>query len=149
MKRWRFWFATFAVSILNAGCFFGASFSAMHRGIEGVDNQAMLLFIPLFWIKGIFVIIGINVYTFVSGYRLAKNLEFDIFTLFRFSGLSPKAKVYRVMFMLFSCLLMVFGYFLFAQEVIWSVCYALSGGILLLFLYTWTTATDTEQNCCR
>lgn len=32
---------------------------------------------------------------------------------------------------------MILGYSLFAKEVIWAICYALSGGVLLLLLYTW------------
>lgn len=46
MKKWFFWITMCLVSILNGAAFFGASISALNRGLNGVDNQAALLFIP-------------------------------------------------------------------------------------------------------
>lgn len=47
MKKWAFWITMCVVSILNGVCFFGASASAMNRGLHEVDNQAALLFVLL------------------------------------------------------------------------------------------------------
>lgn len=57
--------------------------------------------------------------------------------IFRLSGLSRKAKTGRITFIMATGLLMLFGYGLFAAEIMWAVAYALSGGALLLFLYAW------------
>lgn len=137
MKKWAFWVTMCVVSILNGVCFFGASASAMNRGIHEVDNQAALLLIPLFWIIAVLVLIAINIYTLVQGSKIKRNQTISLFEIFQLSGLSKKAKVFKISFLLITCLLMVLGYSLFAKEMIWSVSYALSGGILLLFLYSW------------
>lgn len=141
MKKWFFWFSMFAISLLNGILFYIASVSAMNRGLEGVDNQAGLLFIPVLWIMAIFVLIVLNVFTLVRGIKIAKNQKITLLNLFQLSGLSTKRKVFRVVFFIATCLLMLFGYTLFAAETIWAVLYALSGGILLLFLYAWRIAS--------
>ena len=137
MKKWSFWFLTFLISLVNAGCFFGASVSAIKRGIDGVDNQGALLFIPLLWFIAFFVILGMNIFTLIKGIRLSKVQTISIAAFFHFLNLSAKAMAYRVIWIAVSCLLMVFGFSLFAQEIIWSLSYALSGGTLLQLLLIW------------
>jgi len=140
MKKWAFWTAMLAVSILNGVCFYGGSASAMRRGLDGADNQAGLLFIPMFWIAAVFVLIVINLYTFARGFRIEKNQRIGLFDIFRLSGLSGKAKAGRIAFLAVTCLLMVFGFALFPRELAWAIAYALTGGALLLFLYAWQKA---------
>jgi len=137
MKKQAFWMAMFAVSILNGVCFYGGSANAMNRGLDGVDNQAGLLFIPLFWAAAVFVLIVINLYTLARGFRIEKNQRIGLFDVFRLSGLSGKAKAGRIAFLVVTCLLMVFGFALFPGELAWAAAYALTGGALLLFLYAW------------
>lgn len=110
-------------------------------GIEGVDNQGALLFIPLLWIVAFFVIAVINVYTAVRGIKIEKSRTIDLLAVFHLSGLSPKAKIGRIAFLAVCGFLVVFGYCLFAQDTIWAVSYALSGGVLLVFLYAWAAAS--------
>lgn len=140
MKKCFFWFSMFVISLLNGAMFYMASASEMRRGLDGVDNQAGLLFIPVLWIMAISVLIALNVITLVHGHKIARNQKIDYWELFQLSGLTTKEKAFRVAFILMTCLLMLFGYSLFAAETIWAVSYALSGGVLLLFLYAWGKA---------
>lgn len=137
MKKWAFWIMMCVVSILNGVFFFGASASAMNQGVDGVDNQAALLFIPLLWIIAVLVLIAINIYTLVQGSKIERNQTISLLEIFQLSGLSKKVKKLKIAFLLITSLLMILGYSLFAQEMIWAVSYALSGGLLLLLLYTW------------
>ena len=142
MKKRPFWLMMVAVSLLNGAIFYRASSIEMNRGIEGVDNQAGLLFIPILWVMAIYALAVLHVYTLIHGRKLANNQEISLLDLFRLSELSAKSKMIRVIFLITVCLLMVFGYSLFAAEKIWAVSYALSGGILLLLLYAWEKACD-------
>ena len=117
--------------------FYIASAGAMNRGIDGVDNQAGLLIIPMLWIMAILVLIVLNVFTLIYGLKIKRNQKIDYWGLFRLSGLTVKEKVSRMVFITITCLLMLFGYSLFTAEKIWAISYALSGGVLLLFLYAW------------
>lgn len=128
------------VSLLNGGSFFGASFNAMRRGIDGVENQASLLFVPFLWIIAALVLILLNIYTLVCGVKIEKEQMICLSDIFRLSELSKKAKVSRTAFIAITFLLMLFGYSLFAAEIAWASVYALSGGALLLFLYAWKKA---------
>ncbi|MDE5748628.1 MAG: hypothetical protein K2I21_13760, partial [Acetatifactor sp.] len=69
MKKWYFWFSMFTVSLLNGAMFYIASAGAMNRGIDGVDNQAGLLIIPMLWIMAILVLIVLNVFTLIYGLK--------------------------------------------------------------------------------
>lgn len=128
------------VSLLNGGFFFGASFNAMRRGIDGVENQASLLFVPFLWIIAAFVLILLNLYTLICGIKIEKKQRICLSDIFHLSELSKKAKASRISFITITILLMLFGYSLFAAEIAWAAAYALSGGALLLFLYTWKKA---------
>lgn len=141
MKKWAFWATMCIASMMNGFFFFVASRNSMSRGIEGVDNQGALLFIPLLWIVAFFVIAVINVYTAVRGIKIEKSRTIDLLAVFHLSGLSPKAKIGRIAFLAVCGFLVVFGYCLFAQDTIWAVSYALSGGVLLVFLYAWAAAS--------
>ena len=137
MKKWTFWIVMCAVSLLNGATFFGASLGVMQRGLDGIDNQASLLFIPFLWIIAAFVLVVINAYTLIRGIKIGKDQMIGLFDVFCFSGLSAKAKAGRIVFITMTCLFILFGYSLFASQIIWAAAYALSGGLLLLFLYAW------------
>ena len=141
MKKWLFWFSMFAISLLNGAIFYKASASAMNRGIDGVENQAGLLFIPILWIMAIYALVVLNAFTLVRGRKIERNQKIALLDLFRLSKLSAKEKTVRVAFIIPACLLMLFGYSLFATEKIWAISYAITGGILLLFLYAWEKAS--------
>ena len=141
MKKWLFWFSMFAISLLNGAIFYKASASAMNRGIDGVENQAGLLFIPILWIMAIYALVVLNAFTLVRGRKIERNQKIALLDLFRLSKLSAKEKTVRVAFIITACLLMLFGYSLFATEKIWAISYAITGGILLLLLYAWEKAS--------
>lgn len=141
MKKWPFWFSMFAVLLLNGASFYKASANAMSRGIAGADNQSGLLFIPILWIAAIDVLIVLSVFTLVRGHNIAKDQKITILELFRLSGCSAKEKMGKAAFIIVTCLLMLFGYSLFVKETLWAISYALSGGVLLLFLYAWEKAS--------
>lgn len=140
MKKWLFWCVMCLVSLLNGGFFFHASLHAMRRGLDGADNQAALIFVPFLWLLAVLVLVLINGYTLIRGIRLDKEQTICLMDVLRLSGLSKRVKAGRIVFMIAIALLMLFGYSLFAAEIIWAAAYALSGGALLLFLYTWNKA---------
>lgn len=147
MKKWIFWTATCIASLLNGGSFFGASFNAMRRGLDGVDNQAALLFVPFLWITAALVLILLNIYTLICGIKMEKKQLIVLSDVFHLSGRSKKEKVSRIVFVTITFLLMLLGYSLFASEIAWAAAYALSGGALLVFLYTWKKASVQETDC--
>lgn len=127
------------ISVLNGGFFFQASRCVMQRGIEGVENQAALLFIPILWIMAAAVLIALNLYTLISGRNIRNEHRIHGIKIFYLAGLNGKELFGRVVFFGIVCLLMLFGYSLFGAGV-WSVAYALSGGFLLICLYIWKKA---------
>lgn len=149
MKKWIFWITMCITSILNGVFFFGASASAMSRGLDEVDNQAALLFIPILWMIAVIVLLAINIYTLVQGSNIKRNQTINFLDIFHLFGLSKKVKVFKIVFLLITCLFMIFGYSLFAEEMIWAVSYALSGGVLLLFLYSWTKTSVRNSRVAK
>lgn len=141
MRKWFFWLLMLAASFLNGTAFYKASASAMSRSIDGVDNQAGLLFIPILWIIAIYTLIVLNGFTLIRGLKMAKNQKIVLSDLFQLSRISTKEKAFKIVFIITTCLLMLFGYCLFAADTIWAVSYALSGGVLLLLLYAWEKAS--------
>lgn len=73
MKKWTFGVVMCAASLLNGATFFGASLGVMQRGLDGIDNQASLLFIPFLWIIVAFVLVVINAYTLLRGIKIGKD----------------------------------------------------------------------------
>lgn len=140
MRKWTFWTAMCLVSILNGAFFFWASANSMRQGINGVDNQAALLFIPLLWIAAGFVLIALNVCTLIRGMTIETGQIVCISGVFKLSGLSRSAMAERISFLVGTGLLMLFGYGLFAPGTVLSAAYALSGGMLMLLLYAWKMA---------
>lgn len=140
MKKWAFWSAMCAVSLINGAFFFGGSASVMGRGIEGTDNQASLLFIPVLWLMAIWALAALNLCTLLSGVRMEKGRSIHPLEVFHLSGLSRRTKASRAAFFLAAGLLMLFGYALFTPDIPWAIGYALSGGLLLLFLNAWARA---------
>lgn len=145
MRKWIFWLTMCLVSLLNGVCFFLGSLAAMGRGVEGVDNQAGLLFIPVLWILAGMVLLGLNACTFVYGTRIQPGCRIHLREIFRFAALKAGERVGRGAFLAATGLLMLFGYALFASDSVIAAAYALSGGLLLLCLYTWQKA---GVSCC-
>lgn len=92
MKKWPFWCSMFAVLLLHGGIFFKASANAMGRGLDGADNQAGLLFVPILWIAAVYVLAALVVLTLVRGRGIAKDQTISVLELFRLSGCSAKEK---------------------------------------------------------
>ncbi len=145
VKKWGFWAAMCGVSVLNGLLFFAGSYSDMRRGVEGVDNQAGLIFIPILWILAAVVLLVINVCTLVRGRRLDKNLRIRFLNVFHLAGLPKGAAATRVFFFTFTLLLMALGYYMFANRIC-SVLYALTGGAFLLSLYVWRHAPELRDS---
>ncbi len=145
MKKWEFWAAMCGVSMLNGLLFFAGSYSDMQRGIEGVDNQAGLIFIPILWIAAAIVLLAIHVCTLIRGRRLDKNLRIRFWKVFHLAGLPKGAAAARVLFFAFTVLLMILGYYMFANR-FWSVLYAFTGGAFVLSLYAWAHAPELRED---
>ncbi len=144
VKKWIFWAAMCGVSVLNGLLFFAGSYSDMRRGIEGADNQAGLIFIPVLWILAAVVLLVINVCTLVRGRGLNKDLRIRFLNVFHLAGLPKGTAVARVFFFAFTLLLMALGYYMFANRFC-SVLYALTGGAFLLSLYAWRHAPELQD----
>ncbi len=145
MKKWVFWAAMCGVSVLNGLLFFAGSYSDMQRGVEGVDNQAGLIFIPILWVVAAIVLLIINVCTLVRGRGLDKNIRIRFLNVFHFAGLPKGAAAARVFFFTLTVLLMILGYYMFANRFC-SILYALTGGAFLLSLYIWGHAPDLRED---
>lgn len=145
MKKWSFWAAMCGVSVLNGLLFFAGSYSDMQRGIEGADNQAGLLFVPILWAAAAVALLAINVCTLIRGRGLDRNLRIRFMKVFRLAGLSKGAAAGRVCFFAFTVLLMALGCRMFAGRFI-SVLYGLTGGAFLLSLYVWGHAPDLRED---
>lgn len=139
MKKWTYWGVMCLVSLANGICFFCASLDTMRRGVSGVDNQAALLFIPLLWIAAVLVLVLLNACTLIQGRRIQHGTAIALRSVFDFSGLSDKTRADRALYLGMSAILMLFAYSLFASKLL-SLAYALTGGLLLLFLYAWRQA---------
>jgi len=133
------------VSILNGLFFFIGSYSSMRRGVEGVDNQAGLLFIPLFWGMAVIVLLVINVCTLVHGRELDKDLRIRFWKVFHLAGLRKSAAAARILFFAAAVLLMALAYYMFANRFC-STLSALTGGALLLSLYVWGHAQELRED---
>lgn len=136
MRKRIFWVIMCFISILNGLLFLKTSSDAMQRGIDGVDNQGALLFIPLLWIMAAIVLFAINLYTLIYGRKIKNDYKIQIINIFYLAKQSKKEILSRMVFFGVTCLLMFFGYSLFAAS-IWSVAYAVSGGLLFICLYIW------------
>lgn len=142
MKKYTFWLSMLAVSLMNGAIFYVCSADIMRSGIEGVDNQASLLFIPMLWILAVFVLFALHAAAWVQGRNIPGEQKIRLLAIFRLSALPAKEKAHRVAFLIAVCLLMLFGYGLFADQPVWAVSYALSGGMFLLLLYAWKNASE-------
>lgn len=140
MRKWTFWFVMCLVSLGNGLLFFQASLRAMQCGIDGVDNQGALLFIPFLWILAGLVLLVLNLYTLVRSRAIPHGRPIHLLRLFRLTALSRRALAGRILFFAVTIALMLFGYALFAAEALWAAAYALTGGLLLLLLYAWQKA---------
>ena len=140
MKKWTFWAAMCLASLLHGGVFYLVSLRAMGRGIAGADNQAALLFIPLLWIAAGAVLLLLNVCTLVSGRKIERERRIYLTEIFQLSGLSEAEKRSRILLFAAAGILMAFAYSLFAREPFPAAAYALTGGLLLAFLFTWRQA---------
>ena len=140
MGKRQFGFMMCGISLLNGACFYRASLGAMQQGISGVDNQAALLFIPALWVIAAAVLVAINVSAAVYGRAIRRDHRICPLDIFRLRGLRGRELAGRITFLVVAALLVLFGYGLFAAEVVWSAAYALSGGMLLVCLYLWGRA---------
>ena len=139
MRKWPFWFLMCLTSLVNGAIFYGQSRAVLLGGIDGVENQASLLFIPVLWAAAAAVLVSLNLSTLMGGRNVKSSQKLHPLGMFRFSLLDKREITGRLAFLAILCLLMLFGYFLFNAGLP-SAAYALSGGLLLLLLYTWQDA---------
>ena len=140
MKKWTFWAAMCLASLLHGGVFYLVSLRAMQQGIAGADNQAALLFIPLLWIAAGAVLLLLNVCTLICGRKVRRGRRIYLTEIFQISGLPGTEKRSRILSLVAAGVLMAFAYNLFAREPLSAAAYALTGGLLLAFLFAWRQA---------
>ena len=142
MKKMHFWLAMCLLSLLNGGLFCFASFRAMQHGAAGADNQAGLLFVPVLWMMAAVVLLILNLATLLSGRTIAETCRIPVL-----QALSPdRQSLGQVGFLAVTLLLMLFAFLLFAGQGIWAAAYALTGGALMLLLYSWRTAARKTRS---
>ncbi len=76
MRKWGFLGLMFGLSLLNGGFFVRDTLRLMGEGIAGVDNQASLLFIPIFWIIAAAVLLVIYAWALIYGIRIERRYRF-------------------------------------------------------------------------
>ena len=135
MEKRFFWMLMSSISVLNGFLFYLASNSVLKHGIDGVDNQGALLVIPFLWMTAMVVLPLLNICTFVYGRKIDRNSRIHITDIFHLRRLCKKELAGRLFFFGLLLVLMFIGYDMF--QGIWSVAYALSGGFLMLCLYSW------------
>lgn len=140
MKKRSFWLMMTGISLFNGLMFFLTSLSAMKKGAEGLDNQAGLIFIPLLWVMAAGFLLVLTAFTLMIGFAIKKDRKIGFSEIFKFRGLSVPAKVGRICFIGFSGVLMIFALALFTGEPLGAIMYSLSGGVLLISLWTWLRA---------
>lgn len=140
MRKRYFWLLQLLVSLLHGLCFYKATLGAMRHGIDHVDNQAGLLFLPILWLFAAAVLLAAQGYVLARGRRIAGKRRISPRVFFQFAGLKRKAIAGRAVFFALDGVLMLFAYRLFAGQGVWGVGYALSGGALLLLLSVWHSA---------
>lgn len=131
-----------ALALGNGVLFILASLAEMRKGVEGVDNQAALLLIPVLWIPAAAVVLGLILYILLRGRKLKKDMVFYPQRLFDLQGLGRGRIVSRITLFGGTAVLMLFGFWLFVREPLLAGLYALTGGALVLLLYVWTRSAS-------
>ncbi len=131
-----------ALALGNGVLFILASLAEMQKGVEDVDNQAALLFIPVLWIPAGAVVLGLILFILLRGRKLEKDMVFHPQRLFDLQGLGRGRIVSRITLFGVTAALMLFGFWLFVREPFLAGFYALTGGALVLLLYVWTRSAS-------
>lgn len=147
MKRLPFWLLMFLLSWVNGLFFFQLTFAVMRRGIPDVDNQGALLMIPLFWIAAAIVLVLLNIITLVDGRHIPKDAGVDPMAAFRFAALRGREVAGRVVFLAVTAILVYLALHFDHHARVLSAAYAITGGVLLILLYGWRSASMKRR--CR
>lgn len=136
MKKLYFWLLIVLSAAANGTAFYLGTTDVMERGIEGVDNQAGLLFIPILWLAALGVICTVCGITGASLFCVdLKRIRW--YRLLKKTGRPERERRRNYLFLAICGGLMCFAYALFWPQQIYSAAYALSGGALLVLLYNW------------
>ena len=138
MKRIHFWLVICLVSIVHEVLFVWASRAAMMREPK-VYGIAVFL-IVLLWIVEAMALILLDLCALIDMRLIPKDTRVDPWTAFRFSGLTKWGIAGRTAFLMAAIVLVCFAFALFAAAGVLSAAYALSGGLLLILLYSWRDA---------
>lgn len=136
-SRNKYVFGAVGLLVFNCLVFTSGAMAAFGAGEDGVDNQAALILIPVFfvpaaWLVSAAVALAIVILGAAAG-RKAKICPAEIF---RMSGIGLFAKIFRMGYLLFCAALMLFGYLLLTPYHLRAALYAFSGGLLLVMLYS-------------
>ena len=147
MKKWVYWMIMFLVSILH-GLFFYLNLISEFKYIEEEEIYLNIIgYMTGYFVLPIFagwVLISLNVFTLIFGIKLREGKTIRFINPFHMAGLTKKAKTGRIVFIAISVLLICFAA-KFSVNRILSVCYALSGGLLLYLLYIWLRISPQNE----
>ncbi len=137
LERKTYVLAAVGVLLFNCIMFTSGAMAAFGAGAPGVENQAAMilipaLFVPAAWITTLLIAGLIALFGYLAG-RGAKIRPAEIF---RMSGVGVFGKLWRAAFLIFCAGAMLFGYLLLTPFHIRAALYALSGGVLLIMLYS-------------
>lgn len=136
LKKKPFIFITLGAAVLNGMMFTAGAMSAFHSGLEGVDNQAAMILIPVFFVPAAWFVVGaLCLMILIFGARIKQDAKVFPAEIFAMAGLRTGAKIGRVMYLIFCGMMMLLGFSLFWPDALWAVPYAVTDGILLLLLY--------------
>ncbi len=132
----KFIILTIAVLIFNCVMFTLGGMAAFRAGDGGVENQAALILIPAFLVPAAWVVTAVLAALILIVGLAAKMSAIDPAEIFKMSGLGVFAKIFRAGYLAFALFLMLFGFLLLTPEWLSAGLYALSGGALLVLLFS-------------
>lgn len=137
LKRKTYVLAVLGLLLFNCVIFTSGAMAAFSAGDPDVENAAALILIPAFFVPAAWVTtVLIGLLSALFGVCAGRGAKIRPDEIFRMSGLSPFWKLWRAAFLIFCAGAMLFGYLLLTPFHVRAVLYALSGGALLIMLYS-------------
>ena len=147
MKKMRFWLRMCLVSVAHGALFVWASWVAVMRELDKIG--AAVFMIVLIWAVAVIALILLDLCALIDMRLIPKDARVDPWTAFRFSGLTKWGIAGRTAFLMAAIVLVCLTFALFAAAGVLSAAYALSGGLLLAFLYSWWDAVTRGTRISR
>ena len=147
MRRLPFWLLVCLASIVHEALFIWASLITIIRELDKIGAAAFI--IVLIWAVAVMALILLEFCALVDMRLIPKDAGVDPWVVFRFKGLTKWRIAGKAAFLMAAMVLMCFAFALFAPAGVLPAAYALSGGLLLAFLYSWWDAVTRGARISR